>query len=202
MEDAGQASGGTQTDATDPIQLVMNVTDVVSELSDVGKNILTTDTADIGTKHYLMGVDTHGIVVNVVLAVLFTIALYLLYRIYKYISSELTVEKSAKAHTKDALNRAEYFSNIARPYFKVIAVLGCTTCLVIVGVSVMAFVTSSTSAFTSSPVAGLVRTHVVGGRPELLYPPTALSTGPFAVAGLKSGTDKVTHHGYQRFYPR
>ncbi len=202
MEDARQASGGAQTDATDPIQLTMNVTDVVNELSDSANEIVTTNVADIGTKHYLMGVATHGIAVNSVLVVLLAAVLYSLYRIYTYISSELTVGKSAKAHTKDAFNRVEHYSNIARPYFKVIALLGCTTCLVIVGVSVTAFVASSTSAYSPSPMAGMVRTHVVDGRLELLYPPTALATGPFAVAGLNSGTDKVNHHGYQRFYPR
>lgn len=64
---------------------------------------------------------------------------------------------------------------------------------------------SSSSVHSSSHIAldpWLARTHVVSGQPELLYPPTALTTGPFAVAGLNSGTDKITHHGYQRFYPR
>ena len=36
---------------------------------------------------------------------------------------------------------------------------------------------------------------------EIVFPPTA-ATGDFSQMGTKSGTDKVYHHGYNRFYPR
>eukprot|EP01031_Cornospumella_fuschlensis_P031934 gene31934-38610_t len=36
---------------------------------------------------------------------------------------------------------------------------------------------------------------------ELVYSPSS-SQGDLSVAGLKSNTDKVTHHGYHRYYPR
>ena len=35
-----------------------------------------------------------------------------------------------------------------------------------------------------------------------MFPPTSGSVGEFAQLGRKHGTDKVTHHGYHRFYPR
>ena len=95
--------------------------------------------ASIDIKNYSMGIDIHVIIDNIVLFCLCSAILYLLYRIYTFVRSELTVEQSAKMHTKEAFNRAEYFYYrldyifSTAPYFKVTALLGCTACLVVVG---------------------------------------------------------------------
>ncbi|KAJ1426900.1 hypothetical protein B484DRAFT_397403, partial [Ochromonadaceae sp. CCMP2298] len=36
---------------------------------------------------------------------------------------------------------------------------------------------------------------------QAAFPPTS-SAGVFHQIGRKHGTDKITHHGYHRFYPR
>lgn len=129
-------------ETTDSIHFTTNVTDIIiNELRNTTDRVVA---ADAGTKikHYysmVLGIGMHRIVDSIVLAVLLTMMLYLLHRIYTFIYSELTIEKTAMSHTKEAFNRAEYFYYrldyifSTAPYFKVMALLGCTACLVIVG---------------------------------------------------------------------
>ena len=50
---------------------------------------------------------------------------------------------------------------------------------------------------TAGDASWAVRRVTVAAATEFAFPPTALAAGPFAAAGLRSGTDKVSHHGYQ-----
>jgi hypothetical protein len=61
---------------------------------------------------------------------------------------------------------------------------------------------SSDKMDTASAAAVAVAVAVAGPPPTSVKHQSTASTGLFAQLGRKHGTDKVTHHGYHRFYPR